>query len=252
MSSHVVRFIHDAVPESTAIVYALREELKPILKESRIGTRILKGPATLEKAEFRNVPVVFCRTGLGILNAREAAERLLEYLRPTLILSVGWAGAANAELKTGDLVLPSEIGSESTPERFVLDETARSELERLIREEQIPYQTGPLVTLSKLGGKSAKEEAGQKGAAAIDMETAAIAAVAEKAKIPFVSLRVIFDTLEEELPFSVPFDENHPVQFLLKNPRAILKIPRYARMNRTCQRNLARILSRFIDCYGRP
>ena len=238
-------------PRGIAIVYALREELKPILKESRIGTRILKGSATLEKAEFRNVPVVFCRTGLGISNAREATERLIEYSRPSLILSVGWAGAANAELATGDVVLPSEIVSETSPDRFVPDKTARSELERLIREEQIPYQTGPLMTLSKLGGISAKEEAGQKGAAATDMETATIATVAEKSRIPFVSLRVIFDTLEEELPFSTPFDENHPIQFLLQNPRAILKIPHYARMNRTCQHHLARILSRFMDCYGR-
>ncbi len=235
--------------ESILIVYALREEVRPILKESRIGSRILKKGTVLSRAEFRNVPIAFCQTGVGVSNARAATERALEYFRPGLILSIGCAGGTAAHLKTGDLVLPSEIRNEAS-DRFETSAAARDEIERLIREEQIPYETGPLMTLQKLGGRPAKEEAGRNGIAAVDMETAAVASVAEKAKIPLVSLRVIFDALDEDLPFAEPFDEDHPVAFLLQNPKAILKAPKYVQMNKVCQINLSRVVSRFIDCYG--
>lgn len=236
--------------ESIAIVYALREEIKPILKQSRIGTRILKGTAVLTRAEFCSVPIVFCQTGVGMANSREGVEHLLKYLRPSLLLSVGFAGGANNELKTGDLILPPEIRSETPTDRFITDEDARSELERLIREEQIPYQTGPLMTVEKIAAKGVKEEAGRKGMSAIDMETASIAAIAEKAKIPFVALRAVFDPFDEDLPITEPFENGRPITFLLQNPKMMLKAPKYARMNKVCQTNLARILSRFIDCYS--
>lgn len=237
--------------ESTAIVFALREEIKPLLKESHIETQVIKKPAVLSKATFRGVPVIFCQTGVGMANAHEAAEFLLGQTKPNLIVSAGCAGATRADLKPGDIVLPSEVRSETPSDCFKTDERARAELERLAREEQISHRTGPLVTVWKMAGRDMKESMGQKGMIALDMETAAIAAIAEKAQIPFVSLRTIFDPMVEELPCSEPFDEDHPVGFLIKNPKMILKIPKYARWNRICQKNLYRILSRFVDCYGR-
>jgi len=234
-----------AVP--LAIVYALTDEVKPLLKESSIRTKIITKPALLQFAVFRGREVVFCRTGVGIANAHEAAERLLEHATPALVLSAGCAGAAHPDLRTGDLVLPDEIRSETPTDRFLTSEKERSELERLIREEDLPYRVGPLTTLWNIAGKSAKEEIGSKGAACVDMETAAVAAVAEKAGIPLVSLRVIFDPLEEEFPSKEPYDEDHPVSYLLRNPKVLLKLPRYAKAGALCRKNLFTVVSRFID-----
>ncbi len=234
-----------------AIVYALKDELRPLLREARVETEIHQHASVLSKADYRGVPVVFCRTGVGMANAHEGAEHLLQHFKPSLILSAGCAGATHGDLQPGDFVLPKEIRSETPTDSFKTDDTARSELERLLREERLVYQTNPLVTVWKLAGRAMKEEMGEKGMSALDMETAAVAAIAEKAEIPFVSLRTIFDPLDEELPFTSPYDEDHPVGFLLKNPKMILKIPKYARWNHLCQKNLERILSRFVDCYGR-
>lgn len=239
--------MQEPVPVSVAVVYALTDEVKPLLKEASLRSKIILKGVLIQFAKFRGVDVVFCRTGIGIANAHEAAERLLEHARPRVILSLGCAGATHPDLKTGDVVVPAEIRSETPGDRFSTSPKERSELEHLLREEKIPYGVDPLMTLWKMGKKTDKEEAGSKGAACVDMETAAVVAVAEKAGIPLVSLRVIFDSLDEELPFTEPFDENRPLRFLFKNPQMLLKAPTYARWGRTCRNHLFRVAARFID-----
>jgi len=234
-------------PCGVAIVFALREELKPFLKECRIESQTIKKPATLTRAHFRGVPLWLCQTGVGMANAHEGVEFLLHHAKPALIVSAGCAGATHPELSPGDLLLASEILSETPTDSFKPDPKSRASLETLIREEQLPHRIGPLLTVWKVAGKAMKEEIGRKGALALDMETAAVAAIAGKSQIPFVSLRAIFDPMDEEIPCSEPFDEEHPVGFLIKNPKMILKIPQYARWNRLCQKRLFQILSRLVD-----
>lgn len=231
---------------SVALIYALTDEVKPLLKEASLEEKVALKSTTLQFGKFRGVDVVFCRTGIGMANAHEGAECLFEHAKPDLVLSLGCAGAAHPDLETGDVVLPQEIKSETPSDRFLTAEADRIDLERLLREEQIPYSVGNLMTLWKLAGKRAKEEAGAKGAACVDMETAAIAAIAEKSSTPFVSLRVIFDTIEEEIPSAEPFDEDHPVLYLLRHPAYLSKIPRYAKAARLCRNRLHRIAGRFI------
>jgi adenosylhomocysteine nucleosidase len=239
------------VSESIAIVYALREEVKPLLKEGKTLTKILLKPTVLEQAEFRGKSVVFCQTGVGMNPAHEGIEKLFSHFQPSLILSVGYAGAAHPELKTGDLILANEIRSESGDRFIIGTQHAVSLLEQIIQEEQIPYRIGLLLTVWKMAGQEGKKKAGQSGALAVDMETAATAAVTAKKGISILSLRTIFDPLDEELPFlEGPADENNPLAFLIKSPKSILNIPKYFRMNQICQKNLARVIARFIDCYS--
>ncbi|HEX5037330.1 MAG TPA: hypothetical protein VFX30_09260 [bacterium] len=241
----------DPIPVAVAVVYALTDEVRPLLKEASIRTKIITKSAILQFAQFRGVDVVFCRTGVGIANAHEAAERLLEHAKPGIVLSIGCGGATHPDLKTGDLVLPPEIRSETPTDRFLPDEGERKNMEVLIREESIPYRSGPLLTAWKMAGKTAKEELGSKGVACVDMETAAVAAIAEKAGVPLLALRAIFDSLEEEYPSDEPYDEDHPISYLLRNPKVILKIPRYAKASALCRKNLFRVVSRFIDAWVR-
>lgn len=233
-----------------AVVFALREELKPILKESRVLTEILEKPAVLSKAEFRGVPVVFCRSGVGIHLAHESTERLLQHFPPSLILSAGFAGGTRASLTSGTMILPKEIRSETPSDHFPTDEKARAVLEMLCREENLPLATGPLVSLWKMASSEEKGKWGREGADAVDRESAAIAAVAAKAEIPFVALRTIFDPVEETLPLrQVEGNPGGSLEILLKNPRALLKVPKFFRMNQVCQKNLNRVLGRFLDSY---
>jgi adenosylhomocysteine nucleosidase len=236
-------------PVSAAFVYALTVEVKPLLKQATIHKKIaltLGGnPILIQFATFLKTPVVFCRTGIGIAAAHEAAEALLEQAKPSVIVSLGCAGACHSDLHTGDLVFADTILSETPTDNF--STTSGETLENFARTEKIPSRRGPLMTLWKIAGKSTKENASSKGAIAVDMETAAVAAIAEKAGIPLLSMRAIFDRLEETIPSEEPFDEAHPIAYLLRNPKMILKIPRYARANALCGKNLLRVVTRFVD-----
>lgn len=236
----------EPAPVRVALVYALTDEVRPLVKEASLGPKIIHKQARIQLGTLRGVEVAFCRTGIGIANAHEGAERLLELAKPEVILSLGCAGAAHPDLETGDVVLPSEIRSETPTDRFATSEAERIDLERLLREEQIPYSVGTVMTLWKIAGRTAKEESGAKGAACVDMETAAVAAIAEKAGVPLVSLRVIFDTIEEEFPSDEPFDEDHPLLYLMKHPKFLAKIPRYAKSGALCRNRLYLAAGRFI------
>src|SRR5262245_61472631 len=88
-----------------AIVYALKEEIRPFHRQCKILTRTLHKPTVLEKAEFRGVPIILCQTGVGMAHAHEGAELLIKEYAPRLILSAGCAGGTSSELKSGDFLL---------------------------------------------------------------------------------------------------------------------------------------------------
>lgn len=234
-----------------AICYALREEIKPLLKGSRILSEHRFKLTLISRAEFCGVPLLFCQTGMGMNPAHEGAERLIENFHPSLILSVGYAGGVDSSLMTGDLLLASEILSE-TQDLFETDKTGRDFLEMLIREEQLSYRLAPLLTRWEVADREAKSELAKKGVVAVDIESAALAAVARETRTPLVSLRAIFDAWDDEMPFrDLTADASRPAEFLLKNPKSILSIPKFFRMNQICRKNLSRVLARFIDCHGK-
>ena len=195
---------------SVAVIFALNAELKPFLKQAK------------------NSSLLLCRTGIGMGNAHEACERLIEQSAPTLIVSAGYCGGLRPGMKSGDLLLPTEIWSEAG-DRFTPEATSLS----------LPHHSGPLLTVFNLL-KTVTEKTvwGNKGAYGVDMETAAIAAVCHKKGVPLISLRVVFDPVTMELP-------GLTVGAILK--KSWLQIPRLIRMNLICQKNLALLLNRFLQ-----
>ncbi len=216
----------------TAIIFALHEELKPLLRSFRIikKTRHRTTVLTETEANLDGLPLIFCKTGMGMANAHEGIERLIETYHPRAILSVGYSGAARPDLKTGDLILPSVILSETPTDHFKPDTALSGRLEKILKDTSLPYHQGPLVTLWNIAHKEEKIHWGEKGVLAVDMETAAMIAVSMKMRVPFASLRVIFDTLEDTLAL----------------PKSILKIPKFIRMNQLCKKNLHQIIFRFV------
>lgn len=230
-----------------ALIYALKEEVKLLLKSFKFKDQLSTCRFQLLRGNLEGVPMVLCRTGVGMPNAHEGTEFLLNNVQPSVVFSLGFAGACHPELKTGDLILVNEIRSETPQDHFYPDTIWGKNLEEAIQSTGLVYREGILLTAWKLAGQNGKEKWGKEGVSAIDMETAAIAAVVRKAKIPFLSLRAIFDPLEESLPFTDPMPkEINPTLFVLKNPKMILKIPKYMRMNQICQKNLAMVVKSIV------
>jgi adenosylhomocysteine nucleosidase len=123
--------------------------------------------------------------GVGYDRARAAAARLCDAARPTLLVSAGFCGALDPALRTGDLLVG---GTVREARRFAPDERALGALPDARRGDTLWV---PQVRRD-LGARP-------EGVAAVDMESAAVAAVALERGIPFVSIRAVLDTPDAPL-----------------------------------------------------
>lgn len=142
-----------------------------------------------------NVCVIVC--GVGFERARHAALRLAESGAGALA-SFGTAGALVPELSSGAWLLPQRIVEENG-RCYCADHDWRARLMRLLRRAADPR---PLLSASApLLTPRAKAEAAQRtGACAVDMESAAIAALAAERGLPFVCLRAVVDQARDRVP----------------------------------------------------
>ena len=115
------------------------------------------------------------------------------------LVSWGLAGGLAADVKPGTVVLPRRVIMQRG-ETFAVAAAWHERLTALAAEFSMTF--GDLLTVpAALGSPAAKAAAATALAAvAVDMESAAIAAVAAGARVPFVALRVVVDAQGDALP----------------------------------------------------
>jgi adenosylhomocysteine nucleosidase len=141
-------------------------------------------------------------SGMGSILASAAARRLVD-AGALALLSFGFAGGLDPTLSAGSVVLPTEIIS-GDGARFLTVEEWREQL-RLAIAKQRPVTTGKLLSSRQpIGSVADKARAFREtGAAAVDMESLAVAEVAAAHRVPFVAVRVIVDTAADALPRAI-------------------------------------------------
>jgi nucleoside phosphorylase len=128
------------------------------------------------------IEIVAAITGIGTRAAARATERVLEHAPVERLIVVGIAGAIAAGAGAGDLVVPERVldlatGREHRPTRFG-PAPARG---ILATSDALVTEPDALARLER------------DGVVAIDMETAAIAAVCERRGVPWSVFRAISD-----------------------------------------------------------
>jgi len=164
-----------------AIVAALEREVRSLtqgcipIERDHLGRRYI----FFERDDM----VVVCG-GIGQQAARRAAEAVITLYHPTLVHSVGFAGALDITLHVGDVVTPAVI--------IDARDGSRTEVEG---------GEGILVTFMEVASPQQKASLAQAYAAQlVDMEAAAVAAAARAHGIPFSATKVISDELNFEMP----------------------------------------------------
>lgn len=139
-------------------------------------------------------------SGMGPHNAMRAAERLLACGIGHLA-NWGVAGALTPDLVSGDVLIPDRIGYMRDDPGFATDADLAARLaERLsaslrVRRGILWSTPQPIATTADKQALAARSLA-----LAVDMEAAPIAAVAARAKLPFVAMKAICDPVGRELP----------------------------------------------------
>ncbi|MGH8234242.1 MAG: hypothetical protein ACREPU_08605 [Rhodanobacteraceae bacterium] len=139
-------------------------------------------------------------SGIGPHNAMRAAERLLA-CGVNQLANWGVAGALDASLVPGDILIPDRIRYTLDDSGFTTDPVAR---ERIISacSAALTVRRGTLWSAPEpIASQTDKRALAERsGAIAVDMEAASIAAVAARAHLPFVAVKAICDPLGRELP----------------------------------------------------
>lgn len=212
------------MPGSVGIVTALAAEARTLTRR-RLRVRT---PLALEHGG------ALWLSGMGQESAREAALGLIE-AGATALVSFGVAGGLAPGLRSGTLICPSCVLDERSHD-YQPDPAWRASIIRRLATTGLPRaDEGTLLSLPvpllSVAEKGAMRERHQ--ALAVDMESAAIAAVAGEYRIPFVVLRAIIDEREDNVPLDLQvgidaWGRPRPVRLLmtlLRHPYLIGELP---------------------------
>lgn len=170
-----------------AFLAPMRIELRPLLalltlREHRIGDLLV------HTGRLGGREVLATMTGIGVAAATQVTEALLAATPIGHVVVVGVAGGVEPGLEIGDVVVPETVIAAWSGEEFqpttVGSATPRG---RLLTTERL--ETGPAVLATRLEQK----------VIAVDMETAAVAAVCERAGVAWSVFRSIGDRLSDNL-----------------------------------------------------
>jgi len=221
------------VMPKVAIIAALEREVSALIKSCRRVERDYEG----RRCVFfeRDEMVVVCG-GVGAEAARRSSEAVIALYRPTLVVSVGFAGALDATMHVGEIFAPA----------LVVDARDGSRVE-------IEGGKGTLVTFMAVASVEQKATLAQAyEAQAVDMEAAAVAAAAHAHGVRFGATKVISDELDFEIPQMDRFIDAFGrfrasifILFMALRPWLWRRIAMLASNSRTAAKALGEHLDRF-------
>jgi adenosylhomocysteine nucleosidase len=177
------------------VVFALAIEAGG-LQDRLAGLITLRGRGFLVRSgDLADRRVVLVQSGPGRANAAQATESLLDGHRPAMVISAGFAGGLDPQLRRGDILLADQLldeagGQWDIDRRFLTAPAAHG------------VYVGRLLTVDRVvRAPEEKLALGRRHAAtACDMETLAVAEVCRRREVPLAAVRVINDAADDTLP----------------------------------------------------
>jgi adenosylhomocysteine nucleosidase len=163
-------------------------------------------------------------------------------------MTFGLAGGLDPSLKCGSVVIPCELLS-SDGARYAANRAWREQVAAAVSAICAVTEGNLLSSTHAIDTPADKAAAFRTtGAAAVDMESAAVAEIAARHHLPFIAVRVIVDTAADALPRAVvAASRAGRVQFarliggLILAPREIASLIRLAQRYRIAMRSLRAI-----------
>lgn len=237
----------------TGIIVALSEELSTL---KTLPNGLWERGMRRGKFIFITDDIILMYSGAGAENARKAAE-LLVSKGATQLMSWGCAAALSPDLKMGDLVLADRLmGSDGveTPVNATWHQHAR----KVLGSDIAAYKGAVCASDTLVSTAQAKQDLYIKtGAIALDMESGAIAQVAQHYALPFLAIRAIADPASMDLPLAVSkaLNENGEVEItkilasLVFNPKELphlIQLGQYFQLAKNTLSNVAKQLPQVI------
>jgi adenosylhomocysteine nucleosidase len=141
-------------------------------------------------------------SGIGRAAAAAAALALID-AGVSALMTFGMAGGLDPALRPGNVVIPRELLA-SDGSRYAACQAWREQVAAAVSALCAVTEGNLLTSERAIETPAAKAAAFRdSGAAAVDMESAAVAEIAAKHNLPFIAVRVIVDTAADGLPRAV-------------------------------------------------
>ena len=212
---------------SILICFALKEEAAPF-----------------HRVAARHPGVVTLIVGIGRQNAEKSVRSFLTASAPALVLTCGFAGGLNPELKLGDVIF-EPAGPAANNQKLT---------EALLAAGARPAK---IYCADRIATTVAEKQAlrAATGADAVEMESGAIQAVCAERGLACVTVRVISDTAHEALPldFNALAKADKSLDFgklawaIAKSPGKIGALMQLQKKTKFAAERLADVLAKIIS-----
>lgn len=176
------------------IVSALPIELGEFLTRCARVNKYKGDGFNFRGGNYDKIRIATVESGMGYARARRAAISLVKTHSPQWLLSCGFAGALQDGMQIGNIVMVNSIVDQHGQEmNFSLN---------VASDEKAGLFVGRILTADEMVRTIDEKKllAEKHAAIAVDMESLAVAQVAQENKIGFMGIRAISDDLSADLP----------------------------------------------------
>jgi adenosylhomocysteine nucleosidase len=213
---------------TTLVCFTLKEEAAPFRKMAA-GTAAAAPAASI------------LITGIGRNNAEKSVREFLATHSPELVLTCGFAGGLNPDLKPGDVVFEVQSPESKVQSQLI---AAGAKPARFFCADRIATTVA-----------EKKKLRAETGADAVEMESAAIHAICRERGIPCATVRVISDTANEDFPLdfnqlSKPdksLDYGKLAWAIARSPGTIGALLKLQKQTRFAAEQLASVLEKIVS-----
>jgi len=205
------------------IIAAMEQEINRLVNELSDVKTYEKANQTFYEGRLYNQKVILVKSGIGKVNASIAATLLINQFNVSAVINTGSAGGVQSGLAIGDLVLSTELSYNDVdartfgytfgqvpqmPVSYQADEVLAEQFAQAAKKNEWSIQRGLIVTGDSFISNQnqlnrIKEEFPR--ALVTEMEGAAIAQTCYQFDVPFLVIRAVSDSADEEAGMS--FDE---------------------------------------------
>jgi adenosylhomocysteine nucleosidase len=194
------------------IIGAMAEEVELLHKHTEVRSSVTKAGITYFEGDFQGKHIVFCKSGVGKVNAAVCTQILIDQ-GVDCVLFTGVAGALDPTLEVGDIVISTSamqhdmdvtplgfprgvIPFQDTPSEFVADPTLVDwAVAAAAKHFEGRYQTGKILSGDQFvaSRETVRFLHEEMGGSCTEMEGAALAQVCAMNEVPFVVIRSMSD-----------------------------------------------------------
>lgn len=230
------------------VTFAIETEFARWRKRTAFRRREAGG-AGVYHAQIGHADVDVALTGVGLVSARRAMESLMDSSY-SLCISSGFAGGLKSGYAVGDVLVAesvrttTESGALQCNSEFVgeAEESGARRIETLLSAEAVVSTASQKVALADI-------------ADAVDMESYAIVAAAQRFNVPALVIRAISDSFDQDMPmdFSDAISEDGRVHMgtvlreVAAHPAMLPGLIRLGRQSNRAAERLADFLTTFIE-----